>query len=571
MKRFSLFSLAGLVLSGLIFLPLAFSQTTNETLTISTYYPSPYGVYNELRLYPKTTPTTCDSLTEGNMYYNSTTDQVMVCRDPSGWQSMSGLWTLNGTNLYPNNTTWNVGIGTTDPLQLKLYLDARVPSPGQVRNGMQIATPRGHYVSIGGGTGTDGSNSAGLHIGNQAGNNIGGEGGTFYYDYDAADRALVAASTGGIRIAALGQFPPAGQNIVFATNISNIERMRITDGGNVGIGTTEPKLPLHIKTTVDGWAMALQGPPSAFTAYGLTSDYITGWGIGMWGKSTAAPTTEDFGIGYYNGASWNIPFVIDKSTGNVGIGTTGPAKNLDVQGGSIRTGGRIGTQNFDPDSGYPSGWGGGIHTWDVYAEGSIKSNYSMFVGGVIGTQGFSPYSGYPSGWGGGVHTWDVWAEGSVGSRNSLVTGNGLLVSWTRPNFFLALQGDRNMVLYDNGVAVWSSGTWVSDIRLKKDVRPLGKTLDKIKGLNAVKFILTNDESNTTQIGLIAQEVEGAFPEVVYTDKNSGYKLIYYDKLSVLLLQAIKDLDRDTFTVLEEQKKEIELLKNEINALKSKQN
>ena len=32
---------------------------------------------------------------------------------------------------------------------------------------------------------------------------------------------------------------------------------------------------------------------------------------------------------------------------------------------------RIGLVGFEPDTGYPQGWAGGVHTWDVYAEGSI--------------------------------------------------------------------------------------------------------------------------------------------------------------------------------------------------------
>jgi len=39
--------------------------------------------------------------------------------------------------------------------------------------------------------------------------------------------------------------------------------------------------------------------------------------------------------------------------------------------GSLKVEKRIGVLGYDPDSGYPSGWGGGVHTWDVYAEGSV--------------------------------------------------------------------------------------------------------------------------------------------------------------------------------------------------------
>ena len=49
--------------------------------------------------------------------------------------------------------------------------------------------------------------------------------------------------------------------------------------------------------------------------------------------------------------------------------------NLTVEGATA-VGGRVQAQFFGTgdkpgDSGYPTGWGGGVHTWDVYAEGTI--------------------------------------------------------------------------------------------------------------------------------------------------------------------------------------------------------
>jgi hypothetical protein len=49
----------------------AFAQY-NETLTIVSYYPSPNGVYQSLRLHPGNQPTT--GVDRGTMYYNNTQD-----------------------------------------------------------------------------------------------------------------------------------------------------------------------------------------------------------------------------------------------------------------------------------------------------------------------------------------------------------------------------------------------------------------------------------------------------------------------------------------------------------------
>lgn len=51
-----------------------------EDTTITTYYPSPYGSYNELQLYPHPAPvTTCDAGHKGTMYYDSDDNKIKVC------------------------------------------------------------------------------------------------------------------------------------------------------------------------------------------------------------------------------------------------------------------------------------------------------------------------------------------------------------------------------------------------------------------------------------------------------------------------------------------------------------
>ncbi|MFA4843145.1 MAG: hypothetical protein WC658_04865 [Candidatus Omnitrophota bacterium] len=64
----------------------------DESLTITTYFPSPYGVYNELQLYAHNPAvTTCDDAHKGTMFYKSTDDQVYVCKGATlGWQAVGG-------------------------------------------------------------------------------------------------------------------------------------------------------------------------------------------------------------------------------------------------------------------------------------------------------------------------------------------------------------------------------------------------------------------------------------------------------------------------------------------------
>jgi hypothetical protein len=130
-----------------------------------------------------------------------------------------------------------------------------------------------------------------------------------------------------------------------------------------------------------------------------------------------------------------------------------------------------------------------------------------------------------------------------------------------------LGGLRSVSVWDrldvNGTAYVTSGAWSgSDIRRKKNIVPLsGNTLDEILKLRGVEFDWKQEESEDIkfpkerQIGLIAQEVEKEFPELVSTD-GLGYKAVAYDRFTAVLLEAIKAQQRD-----------IESLKAELDQLK----
>lgn len=85
-----LFKIFGVMIFFTNILSLVFSQ---EQITITTYYPSPYGSYNELQLFPHNEPTTeCNAATRGTMYYDSDDDSVYVCKGATlGWQLLSPI------------------------------------------------------------------------------------------------------------------------------------------------------------------------------------------------------------------------------------------------------------------------------------------------------------------------------------------------------------------------------------------------------------------------------------------------------------------------------------------------
>jgi hypothetical protein len=79
----------------------------------------------------------------------------------------------------------------------------------------------------------------------------------------------------------------------------------------------------------------------------------------------------------------------------------------------------------------------------------------------------------------------------------------------------------------------------SDIRLKTNIKNLVNSLNNIYEIKGIEYTRIGEISR--RIGCIAQDVELIYPEVVFTDKASGMKGIYYELLTAPLVESIKEL------------------------------
>lgn len=93
-----------------------------------------------------------------------------------------------------------------------------------------------------------------------------------------------------------------------------------------------------------------------------------------------------------------------------------------------------------------------------------------------------------------------------------------------------------------GYAVATNWLKWSDANLKQDIQPLENGLDRLSRLRGVKYKLKDEPEKTKReyVGVIAQEVEQEFPELVFTDEN-GTKAVDYDGLIAPLIESVKQL------------------------------
>jgi hypothetical protein len=137
------------------------------------------------------------------------------------------------------------------------------------------------------------------------------------------------------------------------------------------------------------------------------------------------------------------------------------------------------------------------------------------ISGKLGTNGELPTPREKT-WGGGLHTWDVEAEGTIWSMNGYAEG--------------------------------------SDARMKANVAKLGNVLDKLDAIRGVSFeriqlgAPTARAEQRRDIGVIAQEVERVFPELVSVHGHENNKAVNYSGLAGVLIEAVKELKAQNETL-----------------------
>jgi hypothetical protein len=167
--------------------------------------------------------------------------------------------------------------------------------------------------------------------------------------------------------------------------------------------------------------------------------------------------------------------------------------------------------------------------------GTTADNFGMLAVGVNNAAGIGDTSIDPNDYGGYYY-----ADGEYTGTNpgvAFVVGNGDVNSST------GRAGDNPsnafIVNYDGSATLSGELTVESDTRLKTNITTLGNTLSKLLLIDGKSYTMKSNEA-IEKIGLLAQEVQKAFPELVKQAGDAeGTLSINYQGMIPVLINAIK--------------------------------
>tara|TARA_B100000287_G_scaffold425604_1_gene472182 strand:- start:94 stop:2124 length:2031 start_codon:yes stop_codon:yes gene_type:complete len=345
--------------------------------------------------------------------------------------------------------------------------------------------------------------------------------------------------------------------------------MRITHEGRVGIGGgatsklqvnyTEGTLSSYDYSTTSTWygkGLGIIGGSGGFI-YGHDINHSIFFRKSPWGTADHNAYVNPGYHAFLTGALVGSNSLTEKmriaANGNVGIGTSDPKQHLHVYGGSTATELYLGKESANDRS----------YIFKYFQGTATSGGNGILQIGHWGTH--NTYNYYQGEWSfGGARTTTGNGVLSIVSKNDGNMDDAIICTPVVDtnhiiNFLNTTGGLRGVIKGVNSSSI--SYVTTSDIRLKRNIRPMGSMLSRINALRPVRYTWIADDAEDE--GFIAQEVYKVLPELrpvltptslaepMCTDERdyprnkdgSDYMFgLDYGKFTPFLTKAIQELD-----------------------------
>ncbi|MEO7308961.1 MAG: tail fiber domain-containing protein [Chitinophagaceae bacterium] len=393
----------------------------------------------------------------------------------------------------------NVGIGTSTPMARLHVADSSVVFTA---TGIIPVTPGNPPVS--------GAGRRMMWYADKAAFRVGYVAGTAWNKANVGDYSFAAGietEASGSASVSMGSYTIASGHNSFATGFGATAsgEYSFAMGSSTATGNFSAALGL---STANGPYSTAMGNNSIARGYGSTVVGVDNNPILNSPEQIVTPTTPLFIIGNGDGAIGRSNAMVVLKNGNIGISTSAPVVRLHVNGNSSSGNPEILVEENEDD----------------YARLSFKTT---------------------------AHPAKYWDIAAITKATS--TGAEL-------NFFYGGVGNVFSLKATGDATLSGTLTQSSDERLKKNITPMSNSLIHLMKINGYTYNWKDAyKDQSTQIGVLAQEVQKIFPELVKED-SKGLLTVNYSGLIPVVITAIRE-QQNQIQVLKEQMEELRKLIN----------
>ena len=330
--------------------------------------------------------------------------------------------------------------------------------------------------------------------------------------------------------------------------------------GNVGIGTLTPAYKLHVNGGINSGSMRIENAtyPGLVLSSGSSDIQLT-VATTLGGMSTSAAAGDMVLRSltnklHFQSGQGGAALTIDTSN-NIGIGTASPGYKLDVVG-TAHVSGQVNVDNnvqmADQRSINGTSVAGTVQPafWPR-ADNGTYLNYG--TSGLFIRNNNSTQEMYFNGGRLAVGTLDT-SQGGITTTTSGFTSMGTATNGVTSYVRMSYRADRAAIAFD----VYNSGQypnawrgfsydgdsnidWYSDRTMKKDIVDAEPMLDRLMQLPFRRFHWkdVSDPAAKAEFGVIAQEVEPLFPDLVSTGSD-GMKTVGYTTFATIACKALQE-------------------------------